>query len=201
MLKYLKVQKKTLLIIALASVALGLMLVIFCKKDLTQFMMYCVAAFAAVLGIVRLARYFLGRSRSEEVGGAAPDLLMGIVYCAAGVIIALSANALASFLAVILGLYVLLDGAASLRNALSLRSMSFGNWRRVLTLSIITLALGVGMIVSQSFFGGSESPKVIMLLNILLGAGLIFNGAVNLWVVRCLSKADSDASPDIIDIN
>ncbi|MBE6759203.1 MAG: hypothetical protein E7554_03830 [Ruminococcaceae bacterium] len=195
MLKYLKLQKGVLLTVALSSVALGALMIIFCRRDLPRLMIWCVAAAAAVFGLIRLARYLTGRgdpAQGVSVQGerVSTDLLVGGGICIAAVLLAIFAGPLSDFIAFVLGAYVAIDGLLLLGNALKLRKMLFGQWKTVMAMALILLVLGVLMVVLPNLLPVSDNYD--MICNIVLGAGMIASGAVNLRTVYCLHQGSAN---------
>lgn len=182
MLKYLKVQKRVLFVCAVVSVVLGGLLLFF-PSTMGKVICFCLAGFVAVVGIGRIIRYASGGG-SEAFGGRI-DLYWGVLLCVCGALIAIFANRLLGLLSILIGIYIVLDGVASLRNALNLKRLNFSRWQVVFVLAIIAIVLG-GLMILRLF-------DSINIVNMILGAGLLYDGLINLWVAYCLNKVKPDA--------
>ena len=177
-------QRGMMLAVSLASIALGIIMLTVHERNLPLTMIWGVAAMALILGLLRTLRWLTGRGDpAKGVATSGPrvriDLWAGIGFCVLAAVLAVFARPLSSFVSIVLGAYVLIDGLFSLVNALRLRRIQFAQWKTVLILAIIPVVLGTLMIVLTCVL--PEGDSYALAGNIVSGVGLMVNGGVGLW--------------------
>ena len=133
---------------------------------------YAFGAVVLITGIVCLVQY----ARLRGSGFAAPFFLVaGVITAALGLFTLAQPQVVASFLPVVFGLFILIDGCSRIGTAVELARRQADRWWLVLLFSVLSIALGILLLVNP--FGAAVS--VVMLCGVLL----IIEGAVNLACV------------------
>ena len=168
MLRYVK---NGMLMLSIAFIALGLLLLIMPETSLL-WLCYAFGAVVLITGIVCLVQY----ARLRGSGFAAPFFLVaGVITAALGLFTLAQPQVVASFLPVVFGLFILIDGCSRIGTAVELARRQADHWWLVLLFSVLSIALGILLLVNP--FGAAVS--VVMLCGVLL----IIEGAVNLACV------------------
>ena len=168
MLRYVK---NGMLVLSIAFIALGLLLLIMPETSLL-WLCYAFGAVVLITGIVCLVQY----ARLRGSGFAAPFFLVaGVITAALGLFTLAQPQVGASFLPVVFGLFILIDGCSRIGTAVELARRQADRWWLVLLFSVLSIALGILLLVNP--FGAAVS--VVMLCGVLL----IIEGAVNLACV------------------
>ena len=168
-------MKTGTMLLSIAYIVLGLMLLIVPERSL---LMICYAFGAVVLitGIVCLVQY----TRTRGQGFAAPFLLIGgVITGALGVFTLLRPAVVASFLPVVFGLFIAVDGLNRISSGMTLAKRRARRWWVLVLLGLLSIALGV-FLVWQPF---DVAVSVVMLCGILL----IVEGTMNLSCVIYVS--------------
>ena len=168
MLRYVK---NGMLVFSIIYIALGVLLLAMPQTSLL-WICYAFGAVVLITGIVCLIQY----ARIRGSGFAAPFMLVGGVITAGLGLFTLARPAVvASFLPVVFGLFILIDGCSRIGTAVELARRQADRWWLVLLFSVLSIALGILLLVNP--FGAAVS--VVMLCGVLL----IIEGAVNLACV------------------
>lgn len=168
MLRYIK---NGMLILSIAFIALGLLLLVMPETSLL-WICYAFGAVVLITGIVCLVQY----ARLRGSGFAAPFFLVaGVITAALGLFTLAQPQVVASFLPVVFGLFILIDGCSRIGTALELARRRADKWWMMLLLSVLSIALGILLLVNP--FGAAVS--VVMVCGVLL----IIEGVVNLSCV------------------
>lgn len=168
MLRYIK---NGMLILSIAFIALGLLLLVMPETSLL-WICYAFGAVVLITGIVCLVQY----ARLRGSGFAAPFFLVaGVITAALGLFTLAQPQVVASFLPVVFGLFILIDGCSRIGTAIELARRHADRWWMMLLLSVLSIALGILLLVNP--FGAAVS--VVMVCGVLL----IIEGVVNLSCV------------------
>ncbi|EFB77531.1 HdeD family acid-resistance protein [Subdoligranulum variabile] len=168
MLRYVK---NGMLILSIAFIALGLLLLVMPETSLL-WICYAFGAVVLITGIVCLVQY----ARLRGSGFAAPFFLVaGVITAALGLFTLAQPQVVASFLPVVFGLFILIDGCSRIGTAIELARRRADKWWMMLLFSVLSIALGVLLLVNP--FGAAVS--VVMVCGVLL----IIEGVVNLSCV------------------
>lgn len=169
-------QKRSSIIVAVATVALGLVLL--CWPD-RSVQILCVLLGAAIFitGII----YFLGWLARRQEGVPAFFLLPGVILCALGVWLMTSPASVVLLVQYIFGAILLFHGVLDLQAAFALMRRRWERWWLDLILGVLTLAWGLLILLRPL---GTFSALVM-----LIGAGLVFDGVSDLVLIRRLSRA------------
>lgn len=168
MLRYVK---NGMLFLSIAFIVLGLLLLVMPQTSLL-WICYAFGAVVLITGVVCLIQY----ARLRGSGFAAPFFLVaGVSTAALGIFSLARPEVVASFLPVVFGLFILIDGCSRIGTALELARRKADKWWMMLLFSVLSIALGVLLLVNP--FGAAVS--VVMLCGVLL----IIEGVVNLSCV------------------
>lgn len=130
-----------------------------------------------LFGIVKIASYF-----SNDLFRLAFqfDLALGIFSVAAGVLIILHPGNIAAVMPVIIGVFVLIDGAMKIQTSHDAKLFGLVYWWGILIFGILSCVCGL-LLILNPFEGASA-------LMILLGISLIADGIQNLWITAYTVK-------------
>lgn len=168
MLRYVK---NGMLLLSIAFIALGLLLLVMPQTSLL-WICYAFGAVVLITGVVCLVQY----ARLRGSGFAAPFFLVaGVSTAALGIFSLARPEVIASFLPVVFGLFILIDGCSRIGTAIELARRKADKWWMMLLFSVLSVALGILLLVNP--FGAAVS--VVMLCGVLL----IIEGVVNLSCV------------------
>lgn len=168
MLRYVK---NGMLLLSIAFIALGLLLLVMPQTSLL-WICYAFGAVVLITGVVCLVQY----ARLRGSGFAAPFFLVaGVSTAALGIFSLARPEVVASFLPVVFGLFILIDGCSRIGTAVELARRKADKWWMMLLFSVLSVALGILLLVNP--FGAAVS--VVMLCGVLL----IIEGVVNLSCV------------------
>lgn len=129
---------------AAISILLGLFLVIW-PKTTTIALVYILAGYLAVIGIISLFTYF---KHKKETTFVESDLIAGIFELIIALIIFIFPEAVASVFLIILGIMVVLSGVLSITRAFEIKRYGDGRWILVLILNVIVTACGIIIIIN-----------------------------------------------------
>ena len=169
---------------------------------------YFVAGLLCCYGAVMLSIYF-SNSGTESFFDHGAKLVGGLLLCAAGIFVFIQPDIIAKVVAIVCGLYMLINGIVNLQGTLKMRKAGYPDWKTIGVPALITLGVGVLLVLNPMMSFGFALR--------LLGICLFVSGMINLincaMISHRLSKIsknsestelalrdkDSD-STDIIDI-
>ena len=153
---------------SLTFLVLGVLLLVMPQTSLL-WICYAFGAVVLVTGIVCLIQY----ARVRGSGFAAPFLLVGgVITAALGLFTLAQPQAVASFLPVVFGLFILVEGCSRIGAALDLARRKADKWWVLLLLSLLSIALGL-LLLFDPF---EAAVSAVMLCGVLL----IVEGALSL---------------------
>ena len=168
MLRY---AKTGTMLLSIAYIIIGLLLLVMPQTSLL-WICYAFGAVVLVTGIACLIQY----ARIRGTGFTAPFMLVGgVITAGLGVFTLAKPQVVASFLPVVFGIFILVDGFSRIGTAVDLAKRKGQKWWMLLLLSIVSIGLGV-LLVLHPF---DAAVSVVMLCGILL----IVEGALNLGCV------------------
>ena len=176
MLRYMKTGT---FLLSIAYVVLGVLLLVMPETSLL-WICYAFGAVVLLTGAVCLVQY----ARIRGTGFAAPFMLVGgVITGALGVFTLLKPAVVASFLPVVFGLFIVVDGLNRIGSGISLAKQQGRRWWVLLLLGVLSIALGLFLILRPL----DIALSVVMLCGILL----IVEGVLNL---ACLIYAAMELS-------
>ena len=168
MLRYVK---SGMMLLSIAYIVIGMMLLIMPQTSLL-WICYAFGAVVLITGIVCLIQY----ARIRGTGFTAPFMLVGgVITAGLGIFTLAKPQVVASFLPVVFGIFIVVDGLSRIGSAIDLAKRKGQKWWVLLLLSIVSVALGILLVLHP--FGAAVS--LVMVCGILL----IVEGALNLGCV------------------
>lgn len=168
MLRY---TKSGMMLLSIAYIIIGMMLLIMPQTSLL-WICYAFGAVVLVTGIVCLIQY----ARIRGTAFTAPFMLVGgVITAGLGIFTLAKPQVVASFLPIVFGIFILVDGLSRVGTAIDLAKRKGQKWWVLLLLSVVSVALGV-LLVLHPF---DAAVSVVMVCGILL----IVEGALNLGCV------------------
>lgn len=102
-----------------------------------------------ILGVFGVIRYFRNTEKSFNF-----DLVYGIICIIAGALIVSNTKVIASFLPIILGIWMIGSSVIKIQYAMTLKEYESKNWLAVMIVSVLTLACGI-LFVFNPFKGAT----------------------------------------------
>lgn len=161
---------------AVAAIVLGAALLAWPDTSLQTFC-YALGGAAVIFGLVKIVMYFM-RDRLDNL--MEPDLVVGVTAAAFGVFVLLKSEFVLSILPFFTGVFLLIGAILKLQNAIDMKRLHFGAWWLILVVAIGMFGLG-GLLVANPYF-------IAELIVILIGIGLVVDGAVNLFDMFMLRR-------------
>ena len=177
---FLKNMKLNASLSAVMCVVLGLILVIWPGVVGTVFC-YIVGGALLISGIVHIVSYVRERDNASLFQ---VDFLMGLILGVLGGWIILKPNTVLSLMPILLGIVLLLHGFVDVQRALNLKRAGYAKWGAAIAVATITVVFGAVML-----FHPLMAVDVALRL---LGAGLLFDGVSDLWMLSRISKFIDD---------
>ena len=128
-------------------------------------------------GVAAVVMYFRNEVKTPYVSTI---LLSGIVIGALGIYICLNPRTFASFIPLVVGVFMIADAISKLSIALDMKKLEYINWWHMLIISFIVL--GCGLLLTFNPFGA------ITVSIIVIGSVLIVNAISNLYTIYSYSK-------------
>ena len=157
MLRYIK---SGMMLLSIAYIIIGMMLLIMPQTSLL-WICYAFGAVVLVTGIVCLIQY----ARIRGTGFTAPFMLVGgVITAGLGIFTLAKPQVVASFLPIVFGIFILVDGLSRVGTAIDLAKRKGQKWWMLLLLSVVSVALGA-LLVLHPF---DAAVSVVMVCGILL---------------------------------
>ncbi|MDD7740092.1 MAG: DUF308 domain-containing protein [Fusicatenibacter sp.] len=176
MRQFLKDLKNSFLLSAVVSIILGIVLIVYPVKT-SLIICYIAGILLIFCGIIALIRYF---SSKDVPFFYRYDLFIGLVLILAGFFVIFQSGLVISFVPVVIGLILLINGLMSLQKAFSLKRSGFGHWWVEFLLALLTALLG--LIICLNPF------DAIATTNIFIGICLIYSGLSDLYTTYSMGK-------------
>ena len=179
---------------AVISLVLGIIMVIFPQKTMSV-ICYVIAGAILLYGVIDIISYFT--SKSYE-GNFSLTLLRGVVASVIGIIIFIRPSYLSTFIPIVLGILLIIDGITSIQKSVFLKNNNVYFWHISMIESILTLALGIFVLINPL----SAQTDII----ISAGISFIWYGITSVWNYLYVQKKinfirEAEAKNEIIDIN
>lgn len=196
---------KNFWLLSVFCIVLGIAL-IFDPGFFTDTIGYIIAGLLVCYGAVMLIIYFTKSSEGLFDHGA--KLVAGLLLCAAGVFVFIQPDIIAKVVAIVSGMYMLINGIVNLQGTLKMRKAGYPEWKTTGVPAMITMGVGILLVLNPMMSFG----WAMRLLGIcLFAAGLVnlIDCAIIAHRVNRISKSDSTElairdgrsdSTDIIDI-
>ena len=193
-MKLLERIRRMELLMAVISLILGVIMVIFPQKTMSV-ICYVIAGAILLYGVIDIISYFT--SKSYE-GNFSLTLLRGVVASVIGIIIFIRPSYLSTFIPIVLGILLIIDGITSIQKSVFLKNNNVYFWHINMIESILTLALGIFVLINPL----SAQTAII----ICLGISFIWYGITSVWNYLYVQKKinfirEAELKNEIIDID
>ena len=118
-------------------------------------------------------------------------LVMSIIFGAFGIYVLLNPESFASFLPLVMGIFLLVDSVSKLSMAFDLKKFEYKNWWQMLIVAFILLGCGL-LLVFNPFEALEVSVQII-------GAILVVDAGSNIFTIYSYSKVTSFKEDKVID--
>jgi uncharacterized membrane protein HdeD (DUF308 family) len=130
---------------------------------------YIIAGLLVCYGAVMLIIYFT-KSGDEGFFGNGPKLVGGLLLCAAGVFVFIQPDIISKVVAIVSGMYMLINGIVNLQGTLKMRKAGYPDWKTTGVPALITLGVGILLVLNPMM---SVSWAMRLLGICLFAAGLV----------------------------
>ena len=172
----LRARRKSSIAAALVSFFIGGVLFTFPETSV-RWMCMALGASLLVLGVWYLVSYFRGRGM---LSAFQLDLFLGIVLAVLGLWLLLRPESVISLLQYVFGAFILLHGLVELQAAFHIRRAGFAGWAPAMIVSLLTVLLAAVILLNPF----ASFAALVM----LIGAVLIYNGVIDLFLIFRLSR-------------
>ena len=186
-----------MLLTSIICILLGGVLIFF-PQAVNEMIVYVLAAAMFIFSIIELYNYF---KKDVKQNFYRNDLVFAVVALVVGIIILAKRQAVIELVPIVLGAFIIVSGIKKLQNGLDLIRLKMDGWKSLLVLAAVNIIFGVIMVVCSS----QTAPTVTM----LIGVGLVFSGATDLfsqlWVSKNAKNSDdsteSNDSTDLVNVD
>ena len=177
MAKFLKNLSKSWMFSAVASMALGLVLLLLPGIS-TKIVGYVLGALAIAFGVGRAVKYFQQKHIYPEFFRG--DLMLGMLVGALGILIIANVEMVISLAPIAFGVALVSNGVVGLQRAFVAKLGAYKQWWLLLAFALITLAMGVVLIINPF--------ATVKLAISIVGACLIYEGVSDLLTMLLAGK-------------
>ena len=141
--------KKVSVASILTSTAIGILglIILFNPNETIALLSLILGIIIMIIGIGKIISYIILRNESNFSNY---DLIYGIIAIVISIIMLANANAFATIVRVIIGIWIAYTGIMKLIYALNLKSLSSSSWIAVMIMAIITIIAGVYIAIDSS---------------------------------------------------
>ena len=170
-------QRRSSALVALVTIILGVVLVVWPDRSVS---MICAILGGALLlcGLLYVIGWFAGKRRQSK---SVFMIIPGVILAGLGVWLMTSSSTVIALIQYVFGAVVLFHGILDLQAALALLTQRMNKWCIDLLLALLTL--GLGLLILANPFGTFAA------LVVLIGIALIYDGASDLWLIGRLSRS------------
>lgn len=181
------------LLMSIISLLIGVVMVIYPGKTMS-IICYAIAAAILIYGIIDIISYFTAKSYD---GAFSLTLIKGVIASVIGIVIFINPKYLATFIPIVLGILLIIDGITSIQKSVFLKNNNVYFWHVSMVESIITFAFGIFVLINPL--------KAHTAIIICLGIAFIWYGISSIWNYLYVQKKinflrQAEAKNDIIDI-
>lgn len=180
--------KNMYLALILCSILVGAVLLIWPQMGVSV-MCKVYGVFLLIYGLAKLSGYF---TRDLFQLAFQYDFGLGIVSLILGFVLLLRTEHIVEFLAVCIGIFMLVDSALKIQTAIDAKKFGINKWWLILIAAIMAAFVGALLLLAP-FETGSILVRV-------LGLSICFDGVMNLIVVMSTVRSIHRSQEDIIDI-
>ena len=183
-------QRRSSALVALVTIILGVVLVVWPARSVS---MICAILGGALLlcGLLYVIGWFAGKRRQSK---SVFMIIPGVILAGLGVWLMTSSSTVIALIQYVFGAVVLFHGILDLQAALALLTQRMNKWWIDLLLALLTL--GLGLLILANPFGTFAA------LVVLIGITLIYDGVSDLWLIGRLSRSlrNTQLSPEEVVI-
>ena len=141
--------KKVSVASILTSIAIGILglIILFNPNETIALLSLILGIIIMIIGIGKIISYIILRKESNFSNY---DLIYGIIAIVISIMMLANANAFATIVRVIIGIWIAYTGIMKLIYALNLKSLSSSSWIAVMIMAIITIIAGVYIAIDSS---------------------------------------------------
>ena len=176
----LREQRRSSILVALATIVLGLVLVMWPDRSVSL-MCSLLGGALLIFGLLYIIGWFAGK---RKAGSPAIMVVPGVVLAGLGVWLMTSSESVITLIQYVFGAMILFHGVLDLQGAISLAGRHYSRWWLDLVLAVLTL--GLGMVILVNPFGTFAA------LVMLIGVSLVYDGVSDLLLIWRLSRAFHD---------
>ncbi|MBC8535565.1 HdeD family acid-resistance protein [Feifania hominis] len=167
--------KKSCYLQGVITVLLGLVLIIF-PSGSVKFVCIALGVGLVVSGAVDIIGYFSNADRTFFQSA----LFTGILYLGLGIWMLVNPGFFLSLFQIVLGVFIVIHGAADCQQAFSLKRVGYDSWQPALVIGVLTIGLGAFIVLNP--FGATVA------MTVFFGVVLLFDGVSDLWIASRISK-------------
>lgn len=171
MKKLLQQVKWDAVLVSVLYVVLGIVCIVI-PETMVKTLGYLIGALLIVAGAVSMICYLLREAHENYYRN---DFVYGLVSISIGIIVLYKVDWLIELVPIILGILVVTSGCRKLQDVIDMKRMEYGSWAAMLVLAAINVIFGVVVILNPF--------ETLVLLFQLVGAGLIFSGVTDCFIV------------------
>ena len=168
--------KNTLIATSILYLVFGIIMLFFPAMVITS-VCYLVGVMFLFVGVSGIVMYIKAEFKTMFTSFT---LIMSIIFGAFGIYVLLNPETFASFLPLVVGIFLLVDSINKLSMAFDLKKFEYSNWWQMLIVAFILLGCGL-LLVFNPFEALSVSVQII-------GAILIVDAATNIFTIYSYSK-------------
>lgn len=187
-MKNLKMIKNMYLVLILCSILVGAVLLIWPQMGVNV-MCKVYGVFLLIYGLAKLSGYFTGDLFQLAFQY---DFGLGIVSLILGFVLLLRTEHIVEFLAVCIGIFMLVDAALKIQTAIDAKKFGISKWWLILMMAVMVAFVGALLLLAP-FETGSILVRV-------LGLSICIDGIMNLIVVMSTVRSIRRGREDVIDI-
>lgn len=187
-MKNLKMIKNMYLALILCSILVGAVLLIWPQMGVSV-MCKVYGVFLLIYGLAKLSGYFTGDLFQLAFQY---DFGLGIVSLILGFVLLLRTEHIVEFLAVCIGIFMLVDATLKIQTAIDAKKFGISKWWLILMVAIMVAFVGALLLLAP-FETGSVLVRV-------LGLSICIDGIMNLIVVMSTVRSIRRSLEDIVDI-
>ena len=172
----LKKMRNSLIIMSVLYLILGIIMLIF-PTEVSDFICYLVGLMFVFLGVSAVVMYM---KEDEKTPFSSFTLVFGILFGAFGVYIVLNPKLLASFIPLVVGVFLIVDSISKLSLSFDLKKIQYKNWWQMMIVAFVILACGIFLLTT---------PFAVVKVSIMvIGAILIALSISNIFTIYSYSK-------------
>lgn len=168
--------KNTLVATSLLCLILGVFMLLF-PSAVSDFICYLVAFMFLFFGVAGVVMYIKTEVKTPYTSST---LILAIIFGALGIYIFVNPKVFASFIPLVIGIFLIADSISKLSAAFDLRKYGYPNWWNMLIVAFIILVFG--LILAFNPF------EVITISIMMIGFILIVDAISNIFTIYSYSK-------------